>query len=416
MGASHRQQQHRIGSDLERGNRFHGIGIAHLRLAYAQQSLLLTEVDFDVPAPHVALEQRNDIDLRIGANQKGGFPVKKLGAFAEPISQRGNHHQLQSVLQAGRTPQQGAADFDFHRMSGVGKGNGNLLPGDGFTGTNLFGGGNSGAVVTRSAALVGVACGRRQGIQFGVVADAANEDRVDREGLQNRGVGVPAISKDVEWASRAGSIAIDGLAESDDLLGAAPGKASLTAGGAIGGLFFGGSFSRRPDGRGCGDKRDRHHAMLSVGKGDIGRELQDALSPHEVGLKVRAKRIATPAHARDADAGLAEKRVIDGHTKGSLRGELLQHGATNDGEDLIDGEASLREEPVIGRPIVELLSSGGEQARHGVPSEAEQTAQRQGLCAFGDALLGEGGDAFSPELLDGGEDASRVFFRTEGGG
>src|SRR5581483_6261634 len=35
---------------------------------------------------------------------------------------------------------------------------------------------------------------------------------------------------------------------------------------------------------------------------------------------------------------------------------------------------------------------------------------------FGDALLGEGGGAFSPELLDGGEDAGRVFFRTEGGG
>jgi hypothetical protein len=38
------------------------------------------------------------------------------------------------------------------------------------------------------------------------------------------------------------------------------------------------------------------------------------------------------------------------------------------------------------------------------------------LGAFGDALLGEGGEAFSPELLDGGEDAGRVFFfRGEGG-
>ena len=51
-----------------------------------------------------------------------------------------------------------------------------------------------------------------------------------------------------------------------------------------------------------------------------------------------------------------------------------------------------------------------------MPSETEQTAQREGLRAFGDALLGEGGEALSPELLDGGEDAGRVFFRTEGGG
>jgi len=97
------------------------------------------------------------------------------------------------------------------------------------------------------------------------------------------------------------------------------------------------SFSRRLDGRGCGDKRDRHQSALSAGKGDIGRELQDALSPHEVGLEVRAKRIAALADGRDADAGLAEERVIDGHTEGSLRRELLQHGATNDGEDLLDG-------------------------------------------------------------------------------
>ena len=155
---------------------------------------------------------------------------------------------------------------------------------------------------------------------------------------------------------------------------------------------------------------------MSVGKGNIGRELQDALSPHEVGLEVRAKRIAAPADARDADAGLAEERVINGDTEGSLRGELLQHGATDDGEDLLDGEASLGEEPVIGRPIVELLSAGGEQASHGVTSQAEQAAQRESLGALGDALLGEGGEALAPELLDGGEEAGRVFFRTEGGG
>jgi hypothetical protein len=38
------------------------------------------------------------------------------------------------------------------------------------------------------------------------------------------------------------------------------------------------------------------------------------------------------------------------------------------------------------------------------------------LGALGDTLLGEGGEAFFPELLEGGEDAGRVFFRTEAGG
>jgi hypothetical protein len=52
-----------------------------------------------------------------------------------------------------------------------------------------------------------------------------------------------------------------------------------------------------------------------------------------------------------------------------------------------------------------------------VTAEAEQAAQREGLGALGDALLGEGGEALAPEFLDGGEEAGRVFFfRTEGGG
>jgi hypothetical protein len=38
------------------------------------------------------------------------------------------------------------------------------------------------------------------------------------------------------------------------------------------------------------------------------------------------------------------------------------------------------------------------------------------LGAFGDALLGEGGETVSPELLEGGEDTGRVFFRRERGG
>jgi hypothetical protein len=47
--------------------------------------------------------------------------------------------------------------------------------------------------------------------------------------------------------------------------------------------------------------------------------------------------------------------------------------------------------------------------------EAEQIAQGEDLGRIGDALLGEGGSAIVPELVEGGEDAGRVFFRTEGG-
>jgi hypothetical protein len=48
--------------------------------------------------------------------------------------------------------------------------------------------------------------------------------------------------------------------------------------------------------------------------------------------------------------------------------------------------------------------------------QTEQTAQREGLGALGDAPLVEGGEAFPPELLEGGEDAGRVFFSVGAGG
>jgi hypothetical protein len=38
------------------------------------------------------------------------------------------------------------------------------------------------------------------------------------------------------------------------------------------------------------------------------------------------------------------------------------------------GKALMREETIVGRPIMELLAAGGQQARDGMPSQAEQTA------------------------------------------
>ena len=73
------------------------------------------------------------------------------------------------------------------------------------------------------------------------------------------------------------------------------------------------------------------------------------------------------------------------------------------------------EETIVGRPIVELLAASSEEAGNGVAAEAEQTAQGEGLSAEGETVLGEGGEAFCPELLEGGDDAGRVFFRREAG-
>jgi hypothetical protein len=156
--------------------------------------------------------------------------------------------------------------------------------------------------------------------------------------------------------------------------------------------------------------------MMATGERQIGRELQEALAADEVGLEVRAEGIATPSDAGNANAGFAEERIVNGDGEGSLRGKPLEQGATNHGEERVSGEAVTGEEAIVGGPIVELLTASGQQSSHSMATETEEAAQREGLRTFGDALLGEGREAFSPELTEGGEDAGRVFFRTEAGG
>jgi hypothetical protein len=91
-------------------------------------------------------------------------------------------------------------------------------------------------------------------------------------------------------------------------------------------------------------------------------------------------------------------------------------GATDDRKDLGGGKAILREEPVGGAPILKLGPGSGKQTGHGVSSETEQRTQREGLRALGDAALIEGGAALGPELVEGGEETGRVFFKAGAGG
>jgi hypothetical protein len=156
--------------------------------------------------------------------------------------------------------------------------------------------------------------------------------------------------------------------------------------------------------------------MVAAGERHVGGNLQYPLSEHKVVLKVGAERITAPSDSRDTDARFAEQGVIDSDGYRGLRRELLEDGAADDGEDGLSRKAMAGEETIVGRPIMKLLPAGGQQSGHGVTSKAEETAQRERLRAFGDALLGEGWEAFSPELLDGGEDVGGVFFKADAGG
>lgn len=95
---------------------------------------------------------------------------------------------------------------------------------------------------------------------------------------------------------------------------------------------------------------------------------------------------------------------------------MIGDGTTDDGKDFGNGNSILREEAIGSSPILKLGAGGGEQAGHGVASEAKEGAQGEGLRAVGEAALVEGGETLVPELGELGEDASGVFFKARGGG
>jgi hypothetical protein len=122
------------------------------------------------------------------------------------------------------------------------------------------------------------------------------------------------------------------------------------------------------------DQGDGHHAVISSGNGDVGGELQKALSPDEVGLEVGAERVAAPGDARYVNAALTQEGVVDGNAKRGLRGQLSEGGTPEYGEEGFDGEPILGEEAIVGGPIEEFLTAGAEQAGHGMTPEAKQAA------------------------------------------
>lgn len=144
--------------------------------------------------------------------------------------------------------------------------------------------------------------------------------------------------------------------------------------------------------------------------------LQETLCADEVSLETRAERIAAPGDARSVETGAAEKGVVKESAERFACGQLGRDRAAHDGEDISYRQAILREESIRRGPIMELRTGRAEQAGDGMATEAKQRTQGEGLGAVGDALLVEGWGDFVPELEELREDASRVFFKAEGGG
>lgn len=159
---------------------------------------------------------------------------------------------------------------------------------------------------------------------------------------------------------------------------------------------------------------DGDHAC--VWSGQCRRELEETLSADEVRLEGRTERVAAPANAGCGAAAAPDESVVQGRAKRGLWKELRGDGSADNVKESVAGQALAGQQTIGGRPVGLLQARSGEQAGHGVSSEAEQGAEQEGLGEVGDAGLGEAGPALLPEMLEVVEEATVVFFSVGVGG
>src|SRR5215469_4900251 len=73
-----RQQEQGVGGHSRCGLQLHTVGVTHLSLPETQQALLISEIELNVPAPQIALEQSLQRKGWIGTDQKSGLSIEQL--------------------------------------------------------------------------------------------------------------------------------------------------------------------------------------------------------------------------------------------------------------------------------------------------------------------------------------------------
>ena len=113
VGGRRGGEQHGVGGDSQGGDVLNGFGFSNLGLSNAKDCFFVPEVHFDIPSPHIGLNDLLDIGIGIGANQKGGSAVAHPGVLRQAVAKGGDPDEAKVVGLARRSPPQRAEYFDF---------------------------------------------------------------------------------------------------------------------------------------------------------------------------------------------------------------------------------------------------------------------------------------------------------------
>src|SRR6267154_4294086 len=76
------QQQQTVTGYLQLRKPPNRLGIPDLALGHSEQRFLIAVIAFDLPAVHIGLSERLQVEVRVGADQKRRLAVQHLGTLA----------------------------------------------------------------------------------------------------------------------------------------------------------------------------------------------------------------------------------------------------------------------------------------------------------------------------------------------
>src|SRR5215469_8361022 len=200
MAVLQSQQQKRVSEDEEGGGRSHGSVAANLRLAKAEQSFFVAEVEFNLPAPKIRLQNLLGRQGRVGANQIGRISIVEMCTFASPVGDGADDEQFELSFAACVFPAQWGDAFDLKVVDVTRSEGPHLLPRPGFLTTTLLRSGQALAVAATASTSVVFLCRGGQGVETRVFANTADQNRTRRQMLQHGAVGEGGIGTDQQRA------------------------------------------------------------------------------------------------------------------------------------------------------------------------------------------------------------------------
>lgn len=345
------QLKQTVEGDLKLREAVDGFGIAHLTFGDTNEGFFVAVIALNLPTIDIGLEKRLDRQSGIGADQKSGIAIQQLGTFAKTITDGLDHNEPKRTMTTGFAPEEVVDDFDLESTQFTSGKTLNGNKGNGFVAQGFKRCGSRRTKATGASLFA--RNGRDRKTEFGIFANAAEQNGVVRKLRQNGAIGIGAIDRNEQGPMGQGRALIEGGAKGLDNAGADIGEAELFAELFIFFAFGVRSLLARFAWELGGLKANRQSTSRAGLRGiNDQRSLNETKAANEVHAILGSERIAPGRDSRNPESGFAEDGVIHGDDDRHRIGSQEAQGTVDDGIEETSGiPGTARKESVVGGPI-----------------------------------------------------------------